>query len=283
MKSHSTRSLTTLLLVAGIALSHSLMADGGTESTHRTDAEREDRSGTLRTLNAAERTLRLKTFWKTRTYSLGEPCQVTMEDKPRATLADLQPGHEIRILYKEHDGVRVVTEIIQVDREFTGHVAEIDFTNRTFKVERGWTTREFNVLPDCKLVLRDGTKQPFTALEIGERVTVTYLTPDDTHLAQTIDQRSLEFEGRVEMLDARTGTVRAGSLLVDRTFRLGDDCQFVINGSLDGELADLRMGDQVTFHYENVDGVLIANRIELETAAEETGTARLSSRRSQSP
>lgn len=286
MKMPARKLLTTALLAAALVLGGHLLAETSAGPTHqesRPTGELDHRSGTLHRVDATDRTLQLKTFWNTRTYSLGEPCAVSMDDKARATIADLQPGQEIEIYYKDHDGVQVVTQIVQVNQEFTGHIVSLDPTNRVFEVKDGWKTRAFTALPECKVTLRDQSEKPFTILELGQRVTVTYLTPGDQRLAQSIAQRSLEFRGRVEVLDARTRTIRAGSLLANRTFRMGDDCQLVVDGRLDGDLSDLRISDLVTFHYEDVDGVLVANRIEREPGTGESGTAQLSSRQATRP
>jgi hypothetical protein len=87
----------------------------------------------------------------------------------------------------------------------------------------------------------------------------------------------------VDAIDARTDTVKAGSLTANRTFRLGADCQIVVKGATGGALKNLRIGDRVSFHYEEVDGVLIANRLELATGSEEPAVERLTSRKNQNP
>ena len=77
------------------------------------------------------------------------------------------------------------------------------------------------------------------------------------------------FKGTVVKVDDKDRTLKAEHFMADRRFHLADDCPIVVNGKPDGKLSDLRIGDTVMFNYENVDGVLVANRI-----ARETGPAK---------
>lgn len=239
-------------------------------------------SGTLRNVDPSSRALRVKTFLSSRVFEVGKSCKIYLEDKPDATIADLVPGQKVEVSYQDYDGVRVATSVEQQNQTLTGAVLAVDLNDRTFRVKDGWFSKQFNAGPDCRLILRDGSVHTFKDLEIGERVTVKYVTPESGNLAQEIKHKSLVYNGKVDALDARTDTIRAGDLLSEHTFRLGDDCQIVVNGKLGGELSDLRIGDHLNFHYENVDGVYVANRIELETGHEEPTSTRLSSKESSS-
>ena len=92
-------------------------------------------------------------------------------------------------------------------------------------------------------------------------------------------KRSLSFVGTVEAIDAETRTLKAEHLLTDRRFHLADDCPIVINGKPDGKLSDIRIGDTVMFNYENVDGVLVANRIARETGPEKPESSQTAQRK----
>ncbi|MBI1177664.1 hypothetical protein GC207_09520 [bacterium] len=239
-------------------------------------------SGTLRNVDVSSGALRVKSFLSSRVFEVGKSCNISLADKPEGTISDLVPGQKVEVSYQDYDGVRVATKVAQEDQTLTGAVLAVDPNDRTFRVKDGWFSKQFTAGPNCRLILRDDSVHTFKDLEIGERVSVKYVTPESGNVAQEIHERSLVYEGKVDALDARTDTIRAGDLLSEHTFRLGDNCQIVVNGKLGGELSDLRIGDHLNFHYEDVDGVFVANRIELETGNEEPKQAQLSSKESSS-
>jgi Cu/Ag efflux protein CusF len=288
MKTYLPKLFIPVLLGAGLVLGGIARADEtGTASEHATARNANDRihhyTGILRNIDTVSQAVRVKAFWSSRVFDVGNSCQISLQDKPDASLDDLKPGQRVDVSYKDYDGVRVATSVKQENMTVTGPVMAMDTTNRTFRIKSGWTSKQFTASPNCKVILRDETKHPFKELQIGQRVTVKYLTPESGNLAQSIEQKSLEYDGSVEALDARSDTVRAGDLFSHRTFRLGDECQIVVNGNLGGELSDLRIGDHLTFHYEDVDGVLVANRIELDSAHASPRAAQLSKKDSPSP
>lgn len=268
----------SLLLMATTRLA----ADGGGEAGAAPE-KASQLEGTVRQVNPAEKTVSVKNFWGTRTFDLADNCRVSLEESSGGGLRDLKPGHRVTVSYVSHDGVRIAREIKQENLEYTGHIAALDPTSRTLRVKSRGLDRVFSAGPDCPVIFRDGRSHDFAELKLGHRVTVIYLTPDKAHLARRINQGSLEFSGKVEALDAGTDTVKAGGLASSRTFRLGDGCQIVVAGQTGGELKNLRIGDRVLFHYEDVDGVLVANRLELVAGSEEPVVEQRTSRKSRSP
>lgn len=269
------KRLTSLILV-GV-----LLATGGAFAVRATAGESENANGSpptareldhytgkVKAVDADERSLVVMNFWSTRTFNLGEDCRVSVEGREAATTGDLLPGHRVEVTYEEVDGVRIASAVAQRDLRFEGKVAALDTNEMILRVKRGWTTREFKATPDSEITFRDGSRRPLGDLEPGQSVSVRYYTPGEDHLALKIEQKSLEFTGRVEVLDADRERIQAGSLLADRTFELSDDCVFVINGKAAGTIEDLQIGDRVTFHYEDVNGVAIASKVVLESTGE---------------
>ncbi len=269
------KRLTSLILVGVLLATGSAIAvratAGETENANGSPAaakELDHYTGKVKAVDADERSLVVMNFWSTRTFNLGEDCRVTVEGREAATPQDLLPGHRIEVAYEEVDGVRIASVVAQRDLRFEGKVAALDTNEMILRVKHGWTTREFKATPDSEITFRDGSQHPLGDLEPGQSVTVRYYTPAEDHLALKIEQRSLEFTGRVEVLDADRERIQAGSLLADRTFELSDDCVFVVNGKAEGTIEDLQIGDRVTFFYEDIDGVAIASKVVLESTGE---------------
>jgi hypothetical protein len=271
-------STSTTTIRVSMLLILALASSGGfptlASGTDRLEAESEAKStdhysGTVRGLDISQRSLRVKGFWSTRTFELAETCRVSLEDQPEASLDDLALGHRVDVDYRNHDGVRVATRVTQRNLEFEGHVSALDETAGTFRVKRGLVSRRFSAAMEPGAEQADASEGGTQDLELGEKIRVIYLAEDGVNRVQRIERRGLEFKGRVESLDSRAGAIGAGSLLAHRRFRLGDDCQIVVRGELGAELEDLRIGQTVTIRYEDVEGVLVANRIELQEAREE--------------
>jgi hypothetical protein len=90
---------------------------------------------------------------------------------------------------------------------------------------------------------------------------VTYEIPNNKPTAREIAQTSETFTGLLTAIDLNTKTVKATALLDTKKFNLGDNCAIVINGKIDGQLADLKPNDKLVFSYDEINGVNVANRI----------------------
>jgi|WetSurMetagenome_2_1015567.scaffolds.fasta_scaffold419071_1 hypothetical protein len=224
-------------------------------------------TGTVKLVDERERTITLNGFLSTRRFNVGDHCKVSLEDKPDAALKDLHPGYRVEVQYVARNGVKVASRIAQMNAAFTGHITAIDPARRALTVKSGVTRKAFVAGDGCKIVLRDDKDHTLADLKVGHKVTVRYTAAGGSQVAHKIEQGSLTFAGTVEAIDATTGMLKAKHLLSDRRFTLAKDCQLIIDGRLNGQLSDLRIGDKLWFHYEDVDGVLVANRVEREGPA----------------
>jgi Cu/Ag efflux protein CusF len=224
-------------------------------------AKQKSFKGTVMTVDEKERTLGVKRLWSTRTFEIGDHCKVSLEDKADAALKDLRPGHRVEVQYLAHDGVKVACQIAQKDVTYTGHVCARDTTHGTFTVKAGTGSKTFVAGDDCKFVIREEKDKSLADLKIGHKVTVRYLTTPQANMARRVEQMSRMFTGTIDVIDAETRTLKAQHLFAEKKFKLANDCQIIVAGRMDGKLSDLRIGDKLSFHYEDVDGVLVANRV----------------------
>jgi Cu/Ag efflux protein CusF len=224
-------------------------------------------AGTVSQVDAAGKVLIVKTFWSTRTFSVSDTCKVALEDKPEAALADLQPGQNIRIHYRDAHGVKIAHEILQQNLVYHGHIESIDAANKTVGVKRGGSTRSFTLPEHFTVRVKDNKSGSLEDLKIGQTVDVIYEPHGDScYLARRIEQKHPTFVGTIRSLDAATRTVKAKNFCDEKQFRLADGCRIVTADNPNAALRDLRIGDRVEFVYEDKDGVLIANRIGQESS-----------------
>ena len=109
---------------------------------------------------------------------------------------------------------------------------------------------------------------------MGNHVTVTYETPNDTLTARQIAQTSAMFSGTLTAIDLGERTVKAKTLFDTKKFNLADNCAIVLDGKPDGQLSDLRPDEQLEFSYDDVNGVNVVNRIADTKTAPQAVTAK---------
>jgi len=226
-----------------------------------TTAKQKSFNGTVMTVDEKERTLGVKRFWSTRTFDVGDHCKVSLEDKEDAALKDLRPGHRVEVQYLMRGGVKVASCIAQNDLTYAGHISAMDTAHRIFTIKAATSSKTFVAGDDCKFVIREEKDKSLADLRIGHKVTVRYLTTPQANMARRVEQMSRMFTGTIDVIDAETRTIKAQHLFSEKKFKLANDCQIIVGGRMDGKLSDLRIGDKLSFHYEDVDGVLVANRI----------------------
>jgi len=214
--------------------------------------------GTVAAVDQKEKTFTVRGFWTTRTFNVGDHCKVSLEDKTIAELKDLRPGYRVEVCYQGDSGVKVASQVAQKNLRYTGHVSAIDPASRTFKVKRGTVSETFVASDHCNVIIREDQNRALADLRIGNKVTVSYSSPEGTKVAQRIEQTGETFTGTIEAIDADARTLKAQHLLSEKKFNLAKDCPIVIGGKSDGKLSDLRIGDKLSVYYENLDGVLVA-------------------------
>jgi Cu/Ag efflux protein CusF len=223
--------------------------------------------GTVTAVDQKEKTFAVRGFWGTKTFNVGDHCKVSLEDKADAELKDLRPGYRVEVSHLENNGVRIASQVMQKNLVFTGNIAAIDPASRTLKAKRGTVTETFVAGDHCNVIIRNDRNRPLADLRIGGKVTVSYATPGGARVAQKIEQTGSTFTGTVEAIDADARTLKAQHLLSEKKFNLAKDCPIVIGGKSDGKLSDLRIGDKLSVHYEEMDGVLVATCVAREDAS----------------
>jgi Cu/Ag efflux protein CusF len=217
--------------------------------------------GSVTAVDAPEQTLAVKGFLFTRNFNAGADCKVSLEDKSSAALADLRPGEQVDIRYQDDKGVLIARNITQHDLIYTGEITSIDPAVRRLTLKEGLINHNLAIAPNCTVNLKNGKAVMLANLQVGDIVRVKYESVNGEHTAVQIVQRSDEYLGTIEAVDASTRSIKVQSAHDEKKFNLADSCPIVVNGKLDGSLSDLRIGDRVSLSYDNNDGVLVANRV----------------------
>ncbi len=194
-------------------------------------------------------------------FNLGENCDYTQLGKNPASAADLHPGEKVTVSYQDVDGVLIANRVTQEAMRYEGMVKAVDASHRTLTLHGTAWDKKLTFPADCQIVLRDGKAGTAADIQVGNHVTVTYETPDDTPTARVIAQTSITFTGALTALDLEARTVKAKRAFATKKFNLADNCAIVINGKPDGRLADLRPDEDLVFSYDKINGINVVNRI----------------------
>ena len=223
-------------------------------------------------VDAKDHMLGLRGAFLSKTFNLGDNCTYTLVDKSAGAIGDLRPGQRVMVVYQESHGVRVANRVTQQPVSYEGTVTAFDAVQRTLTLHGRGLDRTFQIAVNCKVVLRGDTSGTLADIQPGNYVTVTYETPNDKLTAWKIAQTSETFSGSLTAIDLDTKTVKAKALFDTRQFTLGDNCAIVVNGKVNGQLADLKPNDKLVFSYDEINGVNVVNRIAPAGTAQQSET-----------
>jgi hypothetical protein len=238
-----------------------------------TTAANPDKSyaGTVVSVNPDGRTIEVRGILFSKEFNLGENCAYVLWNKSAGSINDLRPGEKVTVAYQDANGVLASDRVTQEPMTVTGTVNAVDPATHTLTLGSKWTEKTYQ-MPDSCVVLLDGKSSSPANLKRGYYVTITYESPNHRLVARQIEQTGTSFTGELTAVDLDSRTVKAKSMLDTKQFRLADNCAIVINGRTDTNLGDLTLGRNMTFNYEDVNGVDVVNRIAIVPASHETET-----------
>jgi hypothetical protein len=219
-------------------------------------------TGIITTVDTREQTVKLQDWAMFhRSFNLGSSCSYMLPGNLTGTINDLRPGEKVTVSYQRVQGVLIADRVIQIPVTIEGKVVSVDpMANKMVVHERGHDKQLF-IATGCKVVLLKQQPGSIADIRVGDHVTVTYETPNDTATARQIAQTSNEYVGTVTAIDTIDRTVKAHATFDDKKFVIGDDCAIVLAGRPNARLDDLKPDDKLTFSYDEINGVNVVNRI----------------------
>jgi Cu/Ag efflux protein CusF len=236
-------------------------------------------TGTVVSVNPKENMLDVKGFlFSRKDFNLGDNCTYTIVGQDTGAIGDLRPGQRVTVGYQDAHGVLVADRVTQQPMRDEGMVKSIDPAAHKLTLHTGlFMDQTFQLPADCDVTLHGGKSGAIADLQPGNHVTVTYEVPNGQPTAREIAQTSVTFTGKLTAIDLDQKTMKAKATFATKKFNVGDDCAILVNGKPDGKLTDLRPGESLTFNYDSVHGVNIANRIAPAEAAPATPTTAMQS------
>lgn len=225
-------------------------------------------SGLITGVDQKDKTVLVKSFWKTRTINLAADCRIVIAENSGVSSADLREGQKVQVRYENANGVPIAHRIELECETFSGVVQSVDSDKHAITVRRHMLDKTFQIADACRVVLPADKSGRLADVRPGYRVTVTYEIPKGNETVFQIALTSRTFTGSLTAIDLNERTLKAKTFGGTKRFNLANDCRIVIGGSPDGKLSDLRIGDKVVFSYEDINGVLVADRVGRESETE---------------
>jgi Cu/Ag efflux protein CusF len=258
-----TKVLHTSMAVCVSVLTMAGALTSAADDTATNEIPHKSYTDTIVSVDAKEHVLVMEGFFANKTFNLGDKCTYTFADKGAGTIGDLHPGQRVEVVYQEAHDVLVADCVTQETMSYEGTVKACDPAARTITLHGRGRDKTLPIGGDCKVMLRKDKLGSLADIQPGNYVTVIYETPDGKPTAQKIIQTSETYTGTLTAIDLETKTVKARSLYDTKKFNLGDNCAIVIEGRINGRLADLKPNDKLVFSYDEINGVNVANRIAL--------------------
>jgi len=219
-------------------------------------------TGTITYVSPADRVLKLKNWTSfQKNFNLAENCVYALWEKGDATPANLRPGQKVIVSYQDAHGVLIASRIEQEPLRLEGMVVAIDPGQHQLTMHQRGLDRTVQIAAECQVILHGSRAGALTDLQAGSYVTVTYETPGGTLTARQIEQTSQTFTGTLTAIDLGEKTLKAKTAFDTKKFNVADHCAIVMNGRLDGRLADLKPNDKLVLHFDEINGVNVVNWI----------------------
>jgi Cu/Ag efflux protein CusF len=220
-------------------------------------------TGMVKAIDPKERTLEVSGLIWSKKFSLGDNCAYVQWDKSAGAMGDLRPGEKVTVSYQENQGVGVLVadNVKQVPMTEKGTVQSIDPKARTITLNPGPEERTLQLPADCTVVLHGGKEGTLANIQTGNHVIVTYELPNRLPTVREIAQTSETFKGDLTSIDPNQKMLQAKAMFSTKKFVMSGDCAIVVNGKPGGKLTDLKVGENLSISYDDVNGVNVANRI----------------------
>jgi Cu/Ag efflux protein CusF len=231
-------------------------------------------TGIVVAVEPQEHVLKVKGWLLTKSFNLGDTCAYTFLDNHPGAAGDLHPGQKVTVRYQNASGVLVADRVVQQAMRFEGTAKAIDPKKHVVTLHQRGMDRTFRLAEECKVVVRGDRPGALADVQPGDHVTVIYEVPNNTPTVQEITQTSATFTGTLTAIDLTDRTVKAKAAIQSEKFHLADGCLIALNGKTDAEMRDLKLGDRLTFSYDDVNGVKVANRIAGAAGSSEATTSK---------
>ncbi len=152
-------------------------------------------------------------------------------------------------------------------KTWRGTMTALDTRDNSITVKHAWRTRTFHLGEHCVIAAVDKKEATLGDLSPGEKVMIYYQNAEGVLVASRIQERALRYNGTVQAVDQKAGTVTMAEpalyrpLHAPKKFRIASDCKVTLWDGREGRVTEVQPGDRISVIYELPGGSPVAYRI----------------------
>jgi Cu/Ag efflux protein CusF len=130
--------------------------------------------GTVKAIDPAAHTLTVHLRAMNKTFQLADDCRVVLRNNKSGTLADVQAGNRVTVIYEIPEGKATARQIAQTSATFTGSLTAIDLGERTVKARTMSGTKKFHLADNCAILVNGKSDAEVRELKPGDKLVFSY-------------------------------------------------------------------------------------------------------------
>lgn len=142
--------------------------------------------GKVEAIDDGTRTLTLHRPVSDRKMQIADDCKIVLRNEKPGTLADIQPGNYVTVIYEKPATKPVARRIEQTSMEFTGALTAMDLGERTVKAKGMFDTKKFNLADNCTILVNGKLDGRLSDLKPDEKLVFSYDEIDGVNVANRI-------------------------------------------------------------------------------------------------
>jgi sulfur carrier protein ThiS len=144
--------------------------------------------GIVKSINPEKHELTLHLRAGDKVFAIAEDCKIVLHDEKPGTLADVNPGHHVTVVYELPSGAPVAREIDQTSATFAGTLTALDASDRTIKAKHLTGTSKFFLADGCIIMVNGKPAGELSDLKLGDKIAVSYDEIDGVKVVNRIAQ-----------------------------------------------------------------------------------------------
>jgi len=142
--------------------------------------------GVVKSVNPEKHELTLHLRAGDKVFAIAGDCKIVLHDEEQGTLADINAGHHVSVVYELPSRAPVAREIDQTSATFSGTLTALDASDRTIKAKHLTGTSKFFMADGCTIVVNSKPEGQWSDLKLGDKVALSYDEVDGVKVVNRI-------------------------------------------------------------------------------------------------
>jgi hypothetical protein len=143
-------------------------------------------SGMVKAVDPAAHTVLVHSGWADKTFRIPDDCQVVLRGDKSGSLADLQTGNHVTVIYETPNDKPTARRIAQTSATFAGELTAVDMGARTVKAKTIFGSKTFHLGDNCAIVVNGKVTGHLSDLQLGHQMEISYNDVNGVNVADRI-------------------------------------------------------------------------------------------------